>query len=179
IPVWRTRGRLRKSHKQNYKYFSLDFNALVDNLAGPQPDPSAGKAAQEAYREGLEEAKKVAARTVTAFLKAAVFTTPTGKQNSFAAHQLPDGILVEVRPLPTPVSYANAFVKPAQAHGQVDLVEDSLRKLAEHVELLTRKFSLRADPRLWFCTREVAIAGTTPCETFDELLSALLKVVAG
>lgn len=161
-----------------YKYMSLDYDAFVCNLAGPMPEEKAGKKAKTEYEEALAEARMVAARTVPAFLRAAVFTTPSGKQNTFAAHQLPDAILVEVRPHQTPVSYANAFVKPAQTRGQVDLVEDSLNKLAEHVELLTRKFSLQADPRLWFCTREVAVAGTTTCETLDDLMAALAQVVA-
>ena len=161
-----------------YKYFSLDYEAFVRNLAGPAPEEKAGKQEKAAYEDSLAEAKTVAARTVPAFLRAAVFTTPSGKQNTFAAHQLPDAVLVEVRPYQTPVSYANAFVKPAQARGNVDLVEDSLHKLAEHVELLNRKFSLQAEPRLWFCTREVAVAGTSACETLDDLLAALSQALA-
>jgi CRISPR system Cascade subunit CasC len=37
---------------------------------------------------------------------------PTGKQNSFAAHNHPDGIAVELKGVPC--SYANAFVKPVE-----------------------------------------------------------------
>lgn len=161
-----------------YKYFSLDYDAFIRNLAGPVPDEKAGKNGKAAYEESLAEAKTVASRAVSAFLNATVFTTPSGKQNTFAAHQLPDAVLVEVRPHPTPVSYANAFVKPAQARGSVDLVEDSLQKLAGHVELMNRKFSLQAESRFWFCTREVAVAGTTPCETIDDLQEALIQALA-
>lgn len=150
-----------------YKYLSLDYDSFIENLAGPEPD-----------EETKHEAKRIGEIAIQALLRATVFTTPSGKQNSFAAHQLPDAILIEVRPKQTPISYANAFIKPSQAHGQTDLVEDSLQKLKGHVELLTRKFSLEADPRLWFCTREVAIEGTTTCETLDDLMAALAQVVA-
>lgn len=162
-----------------YKYFSLDFDALVANLAGPEPGDRASKTERDEYSKRREEANQVARRVVPAFLRAAVFTTPSGKQNTFAAHQLPDGVLVEVRPRKTPVSYANAFVKPARAHGETDLVSDSLTRLAEHVETLTRKFSLAASPRLWFSTQDTAIAGTTPCESFENLLSRLGSALEG
>lgn len=160
-----------------YKYFSLDLDGLIANLAGPEPGAKATPADREKYAEARAHAARVAAKTVPAFLKAAVFTTPTGKQNTFAAHQLPDGILVEVRHKKTAVSYANAFVKPAQANGRVDLVEDSLARFAEHVELLTRKFSLEAQPRLWFTTKQTELSGTKACDTLDELLTELGTVV--
>jgi CRISPR system Cascade subunit CasC len=155
-----------------YKYFTLDYDAFRANLAGPKPAEQDAKA-NRAYRTALAEAQRVVALAVPAVLKAAVFTTPSGKQNTFAAHQLPDGVLVEVRPRKSPVSYANAFVKPCVAHEGVDLVEDSLQKFATHVEVLTRKFSLEASPRLWFTTREIEIPGVTLCPTFDDLLKGL------
>lgn len=162
-----------------YKYFSLDFEALVTNLTGPQPGDRATAAEREGHARLAAEAKRVASMVVPAFLRAGVFATPSGKQNTFAAHQLPDGILVEVRPRKTPVSYANAFVKPARTHGEVDLVEDSLTKFADHVVTLTSKFSLEASPRLWFTTREIGIAGTTACNSLQDMLSNLQAVVAG
>jgi CRISPR system Cascade subunit CasC len=162
-----------------YKYFSLDLAALIANLAGPEPRDKAPKADHEAYASRVAEAKGAALRVVDSFIRAAVFTTPTGKQNSFAAHQLPDAILAEVRCRKTPVSYANAFVKPARAHGEVDLVEDSLAKFSEHVGTLTRKFSLETSPRLWFSTREATIPGTVACDSLDELLARLGAALEG
>lgn len=159
-----------------YKYFSLDVDALVENLAGPAPDRSHSDYAE--YQEHLAQARTLARLVVAAFLRAAVFTTPSGKQNTFAAHQLPAGILVECRPERTPVSYANAFVKPARVRGDIDLEEDSLQKFSAHVELLTDKFSLKASSRLWFSTHDVAIEGTTVCRTSDDLLSGLDSALA-
>lgn len=148
-----------------YKYFSIDVDGLVANLAGQGTERTSA------------DVLDVARQTVIAFLRAAVFTTPTGKQNTFAAHQLPDAILIEVRPQNIPVSYANAFVQPVKTSGPDDLVTRSIGHFKEHVEQLTRKFSLQSDPRLWFTTRDVAIEGTTECETLDELIERLSAAV--
>lgn len=149
-----------------YKYFSLDFPALVSNLAGPKPTD-----------DDLANARQTAARTCSAFLKAAALVTPTGKQNTFAAHQLPDGILVEVRPTKIPVSYANAFVKPVVARHSADLVEASMGAFASHVDVLTKSYCLESQQRLWFSTRSTVIPGTRKCDTFNEMIRELESVV--
>jgi len=149
-----------------YKYFSLDFPALVSNLAGPKPT-----------NDDLANARQTAARTCSAFLRAAALVTPTGKQNTFAAHQLPDGILVEVRPTKIPISYANAFVKPVVPRHNADLVEASIDAFASHVDLITKSYCLKSQQRLWFSTRSIEISGTTKCDTFNEMIRELESVV--
>lgn len=147
-----------------YKYFSLDTDQLLSNLAGP-----------DATRK--DEALETARLAIPAFVKAATFTTPSGKQNTFAAHQLPAAILVEVRSRPTPVSYANAFVAPVNS--RVNLVAGSEDALVAHVDRLTQKFSLQAKPRLWFSTddhdapKNTDAAPVTVCPTLDDLLNHL------
>lgn len=148
-----------------YKYFSIDLDGFIENLVGSQRG------------EVHAEAASLASSATVAFLEAAVFSSPSGKQNTFAAHQLPDAILVEVRERKVPVSYANAFVKPVQARASDDLVSASVNALKTHVELLTRKFSLQSLERLWFSTLDVTVDGTRPCETLDELTSQLRDVL--
>jgi len=155
-----------------YKYFTLDTDAFIANLARHAPG------------EAETEARRAAAAAIPAFVKAAIFTSPSGKQNTFAAHQLPDAILIEVRPHKTPVSYANAFVKPALANGSADLVDDSIQKFVQHADTITRKFSLKTMKRLWFSTRDQKLASTeeaavTECETVDDLLNALRALLPG
>lgn len=156
-----------------YKYFSLDFEGLVDNLAGPAPDETTSAAGRERYAEARCSAEKTARDTAVAFLKAAVFTSPSGKQNTFAAHQLPDAVLIEVRPEKIPVSYANAFAKSVRARAQGDWMSESLAQFTEHVQTITRKFSLRSDARLWFTTGDAKIDGAQTCETMDDLTTEL------
>lgn len=158
-----------------YKYFSLDYDALIENLAGPEPDIKAGEQERNVYKESLENAKKIAAVTVRSFLEAAIHSTPSGKQNTFAAHQLPHAILIEIRPNKTPVSYANAFVKPAAPKGNMDLIDDSVQKFTKHVELTTSKFNLESMARFWFILGENKLNGAVECQSIDNMIVNLQK----
>ena len=126
-----------------YKYFSVDVAGLINNLTGAGPYRR-----QNVPDADIIAAQTLAAQAVEAMLQAIVRVTPTGKQNSFAAHQLPAAVLVEVRPYATPVSYANAFVEPARAGKGDDLVSDSLHLFGRHVAALTAGFNLEATARL-------------------------------
>lgn len=147
-----------------YKYFSLDFDSLVRTLAGPEADEKTQK-----------EAREIAMITLKAFLKAAIFTTPSGKQNTFAAHQLPDAILIEVRPKKTPVSYANAFVKPVKPKGEKDLVDVSVEQFADYTGILNKKFNLESSLRLWFTTGKTSIEGAQACNDIKDLVDQLTR----
>ena len=149
-----------------YKYFSLDFDSLIENMR--LPDDSNEK-----------ELRSQLVNVVLAFLKAAAFTTPSGKQNTFAAHQLPDAILIEIRKEKTPISYANAFIKPAKPFGNKDLLEVSLEKFTDYVKDINRKYNLTCDSRLWFSTKEIEIENITNCETFEELTKNLKENLEG
>jgi len=115
-----------------YKYFSIDWEQLKENLKG--------------FGNGYE---KLAAHTVGAFIRGAAIANPSGKQNSFAANNLPDGILVEIRNSGAPVSYANAFVKPAKANAERDLVEESVAQLGQYVHDLDEGYGQHTK-RYWF-----------------------------
>lgn len=112
-----------------YKYFSIDWPQLVHNLRGVG-----------------DLAGPLAAHTVGAFLKAAAFTTPTGKQNSYAAHNLPEVILVEGRE--APMSYANAFARPVQTDER-DLIRRSVDELVHYVGQMDEGYG-EPEWRLWF-----------------------------
>lgn len=112
-----------------YKYFSINWEALVRNLDG---------------FEGNKE--HLAAHTVGAFIHAAAKTNPTGKQNSFAAHNPPDGMLIEIKD--SPVSYANAFADPVEK-GKRSIVEQSIAQLGQYVHDLEIGFGTPTE-RFWF-----------------------------
>ena len=128
-----------------YKYFCLDWDQLVHNLAGPEP---AKQKEKEAHQE-WENAVKLAACALGHFLRAAARTTPSGKQNSFAANNEPCAILVEIKQTKTPTSYANAFAEPARRIGDppddapdcVSLVGRSIAQLGDHVHNLRQAYS--------------------------------------
>ncbi len=92
-----------------YRYACLDLEKLKQNLQGDS----------ELLERGLQ-----------AFLRAAIFAAPSGKQNSFAAHNPPSFIAFTVRRDASPRNLANAFEKPARPNADKTLTQDSLEKLA-------------------------------------------------
>ena len=158
-----------------YKYLSVDLGGLVDNLTGKsarRPNIPA---------EDTAAAQALAINAVEALLRAALLTTPTGKQNTFAAHQLPAAVLVEVRPVRTPVSYANAFVQPARPGKGEDLVTDSLHKFAAHVQALTDGFNLPTAARFLLAPlpeHQANIKGVENVPDLQTLCTRLREVAA-
>lgn len=150
-----------------YKYFSINWKTLVENLKG--------------FGDGHE---KLAAHTVGAFIKGVARVNPTGKQNSFAAHNPPDGILVEIKNSPT--SYANAFAKPVVNNGR-DIVSQSIAQLAQYVHDLDTGYGKPAN-RFWFSPnlrcpltivddkREVALAESNH-KSLDNLVSTVIAAI--
>lgn len=157
-----------------YKYFSVDLRALVDNLVGRG-------IRKEVPAEEERQAGELARKAVLAMLEAAVMVTPSGKQNTFASHTLPAAVLIEVRPVHTPISYANAFVKPVHhMESPGGLVQASLERFAAHVEKLTHAFGLRSEKRYWFAPEHpVKIDGTEVVATLPELYRKLGEAMGG
>lgn len=93
-----------------YRYANVDLGQLRENLGGDAE---------------LTEA------AVRAFLVASRDAIPTGKQNSFAARNLPSFIFAVVRPGGA-WSLANAFVRPVRPSCELGLVEASVKELDRH-----------------------------------------------
>jgi CRISPR system Cascade subunit CasC len=104
-----------------YRYATLDVAELVG-----------GYRDEKKLRPfGLQGDTELARTTATAFLMAFINAIPTGKQNSFAAHNKPSLVFAVVRDGP-PVSLANAFVKPVAPRGDESLVEKSIGAVDEY-----------------------------------------------
>ncbi|HNR35419.1 MAG TPA: type I-E CRISPR-associated protein Cas7/Cse4/CasC, partial [Candidatus Hydrogenedentes bacterium] len=146
-----------------YKYFSIHWETLVENLKGNE---------------------ELAAHTVGAFIRAAALANPTGKQNSFAAHNPPDALLIEIKD--TPVSYANAFAKPA-AQGERDIIAQSIAQLAQYVHDLDVGYG-QPRQRFWFSPnlrytlsavqdkKEIALSENN-LRALDELIPAVIAAI--
>lgn len=146
-----------------YKYFSIHWKTLVENLKGNN---------------------ELAAHTVGAFIRGAAMVNPTGKQNSFAAHNPPDGMLVEIKD--GPISYANAFAKPA-AQGERDIISQSIAQLGQYVHDLDTGYG-KPQERFWFSPnlryplsivedkREITLAQHN-LKSFDDLIPAVIKTI--
>lgn len=137
-----------------YKYLNVHWDGLLENLGG-------------------SEQIAVARKVVVALLQAAAMAQPTGKQNTFAAFCLPDFILVEVSNKNVPVSYANAFMRPARAYGSKTLMDVSVEQLEQHVRRLSKAYSLDAQ-RAYLTVEDHAFMGLTPEDSIDTLQTWLL-----
>lgn len=116
-----------------YMYYNLDLDQLLKNL------------------DGLENVEKMAKQSAKAFLRAFAYTSPSGKQNSFAAHQLPSAIYVEIKEDKIPVSYANAFLTPAKPSMGKNLACDSIEKLVLQINNVQDCFNdIEVKKRIWF-----------------------------
>ncbi len=124
-----------------YKYFNVHVEGLVDNLTG-----KAFK--QPVSPEDEQRARQTAGRAIRALIESACRVTPSGKQNSFAAHQLPSLVWIEIRDRNLPVSYANAFCKPVNPKAKLGLETESVQALKAECEALTGMFGLEARSRL-------------------------------
>lgn len=91
-----------------YRYIRLDWEQLVKNLGGDID---------------------LARRSVEGFLRALVEAVPSGKQNSFAAHNPPSFLLATVRNGGFAWSLANAFERPVRPARGGGLVAPSVEAL--------------------------------------------------
>ena len=110
-----------------YRYARLDWEQLVANLGGDT---------------------ELAMRAVEAFLCAAVEAVPTGKQNTFAAHNPPSFLLAVVRNGGAAWSLANAFEKPVRPNGDAGLVAPSVKALDAYWGRLTEVYGQKSITRV-------------------------------
>lgn len=82
--------------------------------------------------ENLKHDADAAKKALHAFIEASVIALPSGKQNSFAAHNPPSFVFLTVRDSNTPWSLANAFEKPVRPLGDKGLTENSVEQLLRY-----------------------------------------------
>lgn len=135
-----------------YKYLNVDLDALKEHL------PSLGD----------EGAAKVAGTLVSA----TALANPTGKQNSFASHGIPELILVELSHVKRPISYANAFLQPVEGPNYLARSADALKS---YVEAVAPAFA-PADMQRYLLAvghAKTSIQCATPVETLDKLVETV------
>jgi CRISPR system Cascade subunit CasC len=104
-----------------YKYFAIDYDAFLKSIG---------------------DDKQLAKNAISAFIKAAALSHPTGKQNSFAAHNPPHFIGIEIKNKKIPVNLSNAFVVPIKAKNEMSLSDEASKRLAAYAVKNRKAFSL-------------------------------------
>jgi CRISPR system Cascade subunit CasC len=136
-----------------YRYGVVNYSQLIHNLAGDQV---------------------LAKRGLLAFLRATVLAIPTGKQNTFAAHNLPSFVGFAVHN-GQPISLANAFEQPVWAgESKGGLTAASIKKLENHAATLSDAFGLHLDLKV------MDLTGTwsrETCRNLDDLLGQVVSAL--
>jgi CRISPR system Cascade subunit CasC len=112
-------GQLEFNSATFYRYAVIDANKLLKNLMGD---------------------KSLALSAVEAFAQAVARAIPTGKQNTFAAHNPPSFVGVVLRS-GGPLSLANAFEKPVSPRHNQPLTSLSVAAMAAYEDELAKAYS--------------------------------------
>jgi CRISPR system Cascade subunit CasC len=135
-----------------YKYINVHWDELLSNL---------------------HHDTAIAMRSVRALIHAAVLVTPSGKQNTFSAHNPPDVVLVEVRPQNVPVSYANAVV---DAVGSSSIVQTSASQLQSYIAAMDAMYAMPCS-RAYITSVPFSIPGATNAQSLPSLLDWLVETI--
>ena len=142
-----------------YRYAVVDWEKLVKNL---------------------QNDKDLATKGLRAFLEGFVVAEPTGKQNTFAAHNPPEFVAISVRRNAAPRNLANAFETAIRVRKDESLTRRSAEELAKKAKVLQTAFSddKKGDETyvLNLCNADLDGFGTAS-NTLKDLLDKTLEAV--
>ncbi|MFH1980370.1 MAG: type I-E CRISPR-associated protein Cas7/Cse4/CasC [Pseudomonadota bacterium] len=102
-----------------YRYAVVDWEKLISNL---------------------QDDANLASKGLRAFLEGFVIAEPTGKQNTFAAHNPPEFVAVSVRRESAPRSFANAFETAVRVRNKESLTKKSVELLVQKAKALAAAY---------------------------------------
>ena len=141
-----------------YRYAVVDWEKLVGNLQGDA---------------------ELAAKGLRVFLQGFVLAEPTGKQNSFAAHNPPEFVAVSVCHDAAPRNLANAFETAIRAKTGESLTRKSAEALAAKAGVLDTAYPRKGTTFVLNVTQaEVGKLGENKA-SLDAVLDATLAAVKG
>lgn len=138
-----------------YRYAVVDYKKLIENL---------------------QKDKELAFSGLRTFLENFVVAEPTGKQNSFAAHNPPEYVAVSVRHNTAPRNLANAFEVPVRVKGEESLTTVSAKRLAEKEKKLSAVYG-DDGKSFYFDLLDTRAAIGDKKNSLKELLDAVIEAV--
>lgn len=139
-----------------YRYAVVDWEKLVANLQGD------GDLAMKGLR---------------VFLQGFVFAEPTGKQNSFAAHNPPEFVAVSVCRDAAPRNLANAFETAIRTKPGESLTRKSAEALAAKAGVLDKAYPRKGKTFVLNLTQANVSGLGSEQESLDTMLDAVLAAV--
>lgn len=140
-----------------YRYAVVDWEKLVNNL---QMD------------------KELATKGLRAFLEGFVVAEPTGKQNTFAAHNPPEFVAVSVRRNTAPRNLANAFETAVRVKKDESLTKESAARLVSKGEMLAAAFEGKGSTFVLNLVDTDLKGFGTKVDSLEKLLSETIKAVS-
>ncbi|MDR4485616.1 MAG: type I-E CRISPR-associated protein Cas7/Cse4/CasC [Nitrospirales bacterium] len=101
----------------------------------------------EKLRENLQDDVALAEKGLKAFLEGFIIAEPTGKQNSFAAHNPPEFVAISVRHNTAPRNLANAFETAVRVKKDASITKESTKRLDEKAVALDKLYGTPCSSR--------------------------------
>jgi len=139
-----------------YRYAVVDWEKLVANL---QDDNDLGEKGLRAFLEGF------------------VVAEPTGKQNTFAAHNPPEFVAVSVRRNSAPRNLANAFETAVRVRRDESLTSQSAEELAKKANALQAVYGGEGKTFVLNMAEANLNGFGIPVDTLNKLLDQTLAAV--
>jgi CRISPR system Cascade subunit CasC len=129
-------------------------------------------------KKNLGDDNELMLKGLEAFLRAIVKAKPSGKQNSFAAHNDPEYVVFTVRQEADPRNLANAFEKPIRPNKEKSLTEASLEQLEVKWQKLSEAYGQNGEAWVLNLTEAKSQIGTSAKNLGELITKALEKVRA-
>lgn len=148
-----------------YRYAVVDWEKLVGNVD---------------KGENLQGDVELAEKTLRIFLEGFVMAEPTGKQNSFAAHNPPEFVAVSVCHDAAPRNFANAFEIAIRANKGESLTQKSVEALINKAKALQTAYPRKNGKTFVLnLTQSDSTDFGDVKSSLDEVLDATLTAVRG
>jgi CRISPR system Cascade subunit CasC len=129
--------------------------------------------------KNLQEDGTLAKKGLRAFLEGFVVAEPTGKQNTFAAHNQPEFVVVKVRKDSAPRNIANAFEVPVRVKKEQSLTGESAVRLVEKDKTLQAAYGGDGPTYVLNLTGAEVNGYGTVVKSLQELLDKTVSAVEG
>ena len=139
-----------------YRYALIDWEKLINNLQGDS---------------------ELAGKGLSAFLEGFVVAEPTGKQNTFAAHNPPEFVAISVRHNTFPRNLANAFETAIRARKDESITRESAAKLVEKAALLIAAYGGKGETFVLNLVNADLNGFGTKVDSLEDLLSKTKKAL--
>ncbi len=133
----------------------------------------------EKLLENLKKDNELAAKGLRAFLEGFVVAEPTGKQNTFAAHNPPEFVTVSVRRNTAPRNLANAFEIAIRAGKDESLTAKSACELVNKAKVLKGAFGGEEKTFVLNLTGIDVNGFGEPVSSLNELLEKSIAAIRG